>query len=210
MTPGDLADELGISPKTLRSWFRSGWPRREPGAAWQLTADQVEAARQRWARHVAPERPVRVPESPGRPSRQNRDESYVLDLLDELLGVRGSRQHRFDWLVGDPGQDTKRRQLPVDGYWPGLGLVVEYRERQHDEAIGHFDKPDRMTVSGVHRGEQRRLYDERRDTLVPSHGLTLLIVKPAQLDANARGRLRRHPEFDRMALQSLLRSADVL
>ena len=89
-------------------------------------------------------------------------------------------------------------------------MVVEYRERQHDEPIAHFDKPDVMTVSGVHRGEQRRLYDERRDTLVPSHGLTLLIVKPSQLDADSRGRLRRHPEFDRRALLALLRSADIL
>jgi hypothetical protein len=210
VNPRELADELGISPKTLRSWLRSGWPREEPGAAWALTAGQVEAARQRWAKRVAPESPARVPESPSRPSQQGRDESYVLDLLDELLGVRGSRQHRFDWLVGDPGQDTQRRQLPVDSYWPGLGLVVEYRERQHDEPISHFDKPDRMTVSGVHRGEQRRLYDERRDTLVPNHGLTLLIVKPAQLAADTRGRLRRHPEVDRRALLALLRSADIL
>lgn len=209
MTPGELADELGVSPKTLRSWLRAEWPRKEPGAEWALTAEQVEAARQRWARRLAPDSPSRVREAPSRPSRQESDESYVLDLLDELLGVRGLRQHKFDWLLGDPGQDTQRRQLPVDGYWPGFGLVVEYRERQHDEPIRHFDKPDRMTVSGVHRGEQRRLYDERRDTLVPSHGLKLLIVKPAQLEADARGRLRRHVELDRRTLLALLRSTDV-
>lgn len=210
MTTGELADELGISPKTLRSWLRIEWPRKEPGAAWVLTTDQVEAARQRWAKRTSVDSPTGVPETPSRPSKQGRDESYVLDLLDELLSVRGLRQHRFDWLVGDPDQDTQRRQLPVDGYWPGLGLVVEYRERQHDEPIAHFDKPDRMTGGDAHRGEQRHLYDKRRDTLVPSHGLTLLIVKPAQLDADARGRLRRHLEFDRRALLALLRSVDVL
>jgi hypothetical protein len=52
----------------------------------------------------------------------------VVDLLEELLGEPASRQHTFDWLVGDPGAGGRRRRLPVDAYWPRLGLVVEYRE----------------------------------------------------------------------------------
>jgi hypothetical protein len=35
--------------------------------------------------------------------RADSDEAYVLDLCDEVLGDRGSRQHRFDWLVGTRG-----------------------------------------------------------------------------------------------------------
>lgn len=34
--------------------------------------------------------------------RADSDEHYVLDLCDELLGVPGIRQARFDWLRGDP------------------------------------------------------------------------------------------------------------
>lgn len=68
---------------------------------------------------------------------------------------------------------------------------MEYRERQHDEPVAFFDKPERTTVSGVHRGEQRALYDARREAEIPRHGLRLAVVRPADLDADARGRLRR-------------------
>src|SRR5215217_8422675 len=138
MTPGELADELGISPKTLRAWLRRKWPRDEPGAAWTLTSEQVAAARQNWAGTVsdAPQRSA----ARGSGSRVGSDEDYVLDLLDELLGTQASRQHRFDWLLGDPGQTGRRVRLPVDGYWPSRALIVEYPERQHDEPVSHFDK----------------------------------------------------------------------
>ncbi len=68
----------------------------------------------------------------------------------------------------------------------------------------HFDKPDRLTVSGVHRGEQRALYDARRDTEIPAHGLRLVVVRPADLDADGRGRLRRSEKADLAALKKIL------
>lgn len=102
------------------------------------------------------------------PEGSQKDEAYVINLCDEVLGVPAQRQHRFDFLLGDAGTS-----LPVDAYYPKLNLVIEYRERQHTEAVGFFDKPGRMTVSGVHRGEQRRLYDERRREVLPAHGIKL-------------------------------------
>jgi hypothetical protein len=103
--------------------------------------------------------------------RVESDETYVLDLCDEVLAERGSRQHRFDWLVGDPGRSGRRVRLPVDSFWAGHRLVVEYREVQHDRPVAHFDKPHRLTVSGVHRGHQRAIYDARRDVEIPAHDL---------------------------------------
>jgi hypothetical protein len=55
----------------------------------------------------------------------------------------------------------------------------------------HFDKPDVLTVSGVHRGIQRRIYDKRRAVEIPAHGLRLIVVKPSDLVADRRGRLLR-------------------
>ncbi|MDX3585579.1 hypothetical protein [Streptomyces europaeiscabiei] len=137
-------------------------------------------------------------------TRDESDETYVVGLCDQVLGETALTQHKFDWLLGDPGESGRRVKLPVDAYWPGHQLVVEYRELQHDQPMPHFDKPDRLTVSGVHRGEQRALYDARRDTEIPAHGLRLVVVRPADLDADSRGRLRRNQEADIAALRKIL------
>ncbi len=140
--------------------------------------------------------------------RADSDEHYVLDLCDEVLGERSSRQHLFDWLVGDPSPETgKARRLPVDAYWERFKLVVEFREHQHYEAVAHFDKPDRVTVSGVHRGEQRRIYDQRREELVPAHGLRLIIIKSSDFELRGKN-LRRSPDSDREVVRRNL-DADI-
>lgn len=140
-----------------------------------------------------------------RGGRSDSDEAYVVDLCDAILGESASRQHLFDWLVGDPGRSGGTRRLPVDAYYARHRLVIEYQERQHDEPISHFDKPGKLTVSGVHRGIQRRIYDERRAAEIPAHGLRLVIVKPTDLAADRRGRLQRHRDNDLPALRALLR-----
>jgi hypothetical protein len=128
----------------------------------------------------------------------------VIDLCDEVLGVAALRQHRFPWLLGDASPTTGRRAaLPVDAYWPDLNLVVEFYERQHDEAVTFFDKPDRLTVSGVHRGLQRALYDERRRELIPQYGIELVIVTLDNL-RHRRGKIIRNLAQDRQSVARLL------
>lgn len=217
MTPSDLAAELGLEAKALRAWLRRTYPRSasEHGSRHDLSPEQVAAARERWGSTTTVQTPTALVRSEGTATprraggRDSNDEAYVLDLLDDILGTSAQRQHRFPWLLGDPGSSGARVALPVDGYWPDLRLVVEYRERQHDEATPFFDKPDRLTVSGVHRGEQRRLYDERREHEIPAHGLTLVIVKPSDLAADTRGRLVRRADVDRTALHRLLQQVGV-
>ncbi|MGL5827697.1 MAG: hypothetical protein ACRCYU_23255 [Nocardioides sp.] len=123
----------------------------------------------------------------GRRGRAVSDEFYVIDLCDEVLGKTALRQHRFAGLVGDPSPKTGRTAgLPVDAYWPTRDLVVEFYERQHSDAVPFFDKPDRLTVSGVSRGEQRALYDERRRQLVPQQGIRLVVITLDDLGNKAR------------------------
>ncbi|MFN8296707.1 MAG: hypothetical protein U0T69_10960 [Chitinophagales bacterium] len=100
-------------------------------------------------------------------SRSASDESYVIDLCDEVLKLKAVRQHRFEFLKGDSG--TK---LPVDAWYSTLNVVIEFRERQHTEEVKFFDK--RQTVSGVGRGEQRKLYDQKRRDLLPQYGIKLI------------------------------------
>lgn len=70
--------------------------------------------------------------------------------------------------------------------------------------MAFFDKPGIHTVSGVSRGEQRALYDRRRQEVIPNHGLRLLVVRATQLACDRRGRLTYDRAADRAALQKLL------
>lgn len=112
------------------------------------------------------------------PSRRLSDEAYVIDLCDEVLGTRALRQHRFDFLRGDARPGKQGIRLPVNAYYPDRQLVVEYCERQHSGAIPIMNR--RMTISGVARGTQRAIYDQRRRDVLPKHGIGL--VEPCCFD----------------------------
>lgn len=58
-------------------------------------------------------------------SKSDSDESYVLDICDKVLCKESSRQHRFNFLLGDGERKVK---LPVDAYYKKLNIIVEYRE----------------------------------------------------------------------------------
>lgn len=200
----DLAQELGVDPKRLRQWLRDNFV-HEHNAPWILSPDQERLARERFRgssrRAVAPR--LASPPSIGRGSRAGTDEAYVIDLCDEVLEEKALRQHRFAWLLGDPGASGNAAQLPVDAYYPRNKVVLEYRERQHFEPTPFFDR--RATVSGVGRGEQRRLYDSRREQEIPLRGLRLIVIACHDLRATSRGRLLRDRQADRSCIERLLR-----
>ena len=99
--------------------------------------------------------------------RDRSDEAYIINICDEVLKEKALRQHRFSFLKGDSGI-----KLPVDAYYPNHNLVIEYMEKQHTETVSFFDK--RQTVSGVSRGEQRRIYDARRKKRIPENGINFI------------------------------------
>jgi hypothetical protein len=122
-------------------------------------------------------------------ARSQSDESYVIDLCDEILKQKALRQHRFDFLTGDAGT-----RLPVDAYYPSLNLVIEFRERQHSEKVKFFDR--RQTVSGMGRGEQRKLYDQRRRDTLPKHGIKLIELGYDDFEHTSGKKLVRNREKD--------------
>jgi len=137
--------------------------------------------------------------------KKYKDEHYVIDLCDEVLNLTASRQHRFDFLLGDVHKDgVTRTKLPVDAYYKELNLVIEYYEKQHTESVAHFDKPDVKTVSGVSRGEQRKLYDQRRKEQLPKNGINLIIIDYTQLSHNGSKDLIRDKEKDIAVLKTIL------
>ena len=111
--------------------------------------------------------------------RADSDEFYVLGLCDEVLSSRSELQAKFPWLLGDVSPKTgQATRLPVDGYWPDLNLVVEFQEKQHTEAVPLFDR--RATVSGVPRGQQRKLYDQRKAQTLPQYGIRLIVIHKSE------------------------------
>lgn len=142
-------------------------------------------------------------------TRATSDEHHVIDLCDEILRKKGLRQHRFDWLLGDRSTKTGRHlALPVDAYWPDWKVVVEFAERQHDEPVAFFDKPDGITVSGISRGQQRALYDRRRAEQIPARGI-LLVTIPSSAFGLRRHRIQRDRDRDRDVVRSHLVAAGV-
>jgi hypothetical protein len=153
--------------------------------------------------HGAIEKPLK---QVGRSRTRNKDEHYVLNICDEVLGLTSSRQHKFDFLLGDPNIKGASAKLPVDAYYEKVKLVIEYRERQHTENVKFFDKPNKMTVSGVPRGEQRKIYDERRRQILPKHHITLIELSYSDFRYNGRKRILRDKEFDEKVVQEKLKN----
>lgn len=130
----------------------------------------------------------------------DRDEAYVLDLCDEVLQLKGLRQHKFDFLVGDSG-----RKLPVDSYYATLHLVIEYRETQHVNEVKFFDKPDKVTVSGISRGEQRKMYDQRRRDVLPKNGIQLIEINYYDFEYDNKNKIIRNKEKDLAVVRGILK-----
>lgn len=135
--------------------------------------------------------------------RSNSDESYVIDLCDEVLGELALRQHTFDFLRGDPSESCPSgKKLPVDAYYPNENIVVEYREKQHTERVAFFDR--RATVSGVGRGEQRQIYDQRRRDILPKYGIKLVEISYSSFRYDSKKRIIRNKQQDILIVKRLL------
>lgn len=137
--------------------------------------------------------------------RADKDENYVIGLCDKILGLTSSKQHKFDFLRGDPNPSVKSVRLPVDSFYETLSLVIEYRERQHTESVNFFDKPNRITVSGVHRGEQRNIYDERRRQVLPLHKIKLVEISYTDFNYDGQKRIIRNPKLDEEMVKQKLK-----
>jgi len=193
VTPKEYAAKYKLDPKSVRRRLRAlygkaGDGSHTHGTAWQLTPAMIVALGNPTAKRM-----TRSTEPAKHRARSSiRDEAYIVGLCDRLLGEKAQRQYRgFSFLAGDAGTP-----LPVDAYYPGHRLVIEYHERQHFESVPFWDKPPKQTVSGVHRGEQRRIYDARRRATLPQHGIALIELKVEDFKQNSQKRLLRSKKND--------------
>ena len=139
-------------------------------------------------------------------STRRRDGDYIIDLCDLVLRQKASRHHRFDFLRGDPGEGGRCAKLPVDAYYEQSKLVVEYHERQHTDSVSIFD--ERPTCSGCTRGQQRKIYDQRRRDVLPQNGIRLVELSYDFFQHDGKKRLRKNPAADEARIRELF--ADIL
>lgn len=93
----------------------------------------------------------------------------------------------------------------MDAFYEELNLVIEYKERQHTESIPHFDKPDKKTISGVHRGLQRKIYDERRRQVLPKHKIKLIEISYSDFEHSNAKKLKKNIDSDILKLSFILK-----
>ncbi len=147
-----------------------------------------------------------------------RDEHYILNLCDKVLERIACRQHRFDFLRGDKAEKVKENniivikkviknagvKLPVDAYYKDLNLVIEYHERQHIEPVEFFDKPDKITVSGVSRGEQRKIYDQHRRDVLLENNICLIELYCTDFKTKGKRKLKQDKKYDEPVIRKKL------
>ena len=139
-------------------------------------------------------------------SKLQSDEKYVIDLCDSVLELKAERQKRFDFLLGDFHKDgVTRTKLPVNAYYEELKLVIEYKESQQVGSIENEDGVEFKTVSGLSRIEQRKIYDQRRATGLPKHGMKLIEIPYSVFDCDSNHKIIRNAESDLLKIQEILK-----
>ena len=142
----------------------------------------------------------------GSQARLLSDETYIIDLCDTVLEQKAERQKRFDFLLGDFHKDgVSRTKLPVDAFYQRYHLVIEFKEAQYSASTEIFDKPDVKTVSGVNRGEQRLIYDQRRASLLPENGIKLIEISFDMFKYDSQNNIIRNMQLDIMKVREILK-----
>ena len=113
------------------------------------------------------------------------------------MGIEAIHQATFKFLKDDTGAGLK-----VDAYYEPLNLVVEYMEIQHFKK-GMFGNKY-CPASGMHRDEQRAMYDQRWRDVLPAHGIKLVEIKYSDFRHDSKHKLLRNRKEDIEVIKRLL------
>lgn len=129
------------------------------------------------------------------------DESYVIDLCDEVLSQKAHRRKKFDFLLGDFHKDGKTRtKLPVDAFYEELKLAVLYKPKY----IKTEDSDSKKTISGMSREEQRIRYEQRKALALPKNGIEVLSISYSDFSCSDKHRIIRNSQKDLAVIKKLL------
>ena len=62
-----------------------------------------------------------------------------------------------------------------------------------------------MTVSGVSRGEQRKIYDQRRRDILPKHGIDVIEIDYSSFEIDGKKKIIRNPTYDKKVIENILK-----
>lgn len=135
-------------------------------------------------------------------NRENSDEYYLIGLCNELLSEEASHQHTFDFLVGDKHKRNKTRtELPLDAYYLGLNLAIEFIAAEENLSAD----AEKLTVSGVTRNEQRKIYAQRKRDVLAENEINLLVINYADFECDSEHKLIREKKGDVKLLKQKLK-----
>jgi hypothetical protein len=138
--------------------------------------------------------------------KENSDENYILNICDELLKLKSTRQHTFDFLRGDVHKNgITKTKLPVDAYYHKRNLVVEYHAKPLSKKQLDPEMEERITVSGVSRSEQRIIYTKRIRKVLKDKGIHHIVLEFGLFELDKQGKIVRNKEKDTQAIAEALR-----
>lgn len=169
--------------------------RKDPDTFWYFIPKNTEAPTTFYKQEK-----ISVKKESANQARLLSDETYVIDLCDQVLGHKAERQKRFDFLLGDFHKDGRSRtKLPVDAFYAGYSLVIMYKESQQFVSLSSAD-------NGAKRDEQRAVYDQRRATELPKHDIKLIEISFDKFKFDAKCKIVRNPESDVLIVKNILKA----
>lgn len=138
-------------------------------------------------------------------TRERSDEYYLIHLCNDILDQKAFHQFTFEDLVGDEHKkNRKTTAIPLDAYYPELNLVLEFLEEER-EPSANPKKIERLTVSGVTRAEQRKIYQKRKQIYLKENQIFLTEIRYSLFEQDERKNLLRNREEDILILKNILK-----
>jgi len=130
---------------------------------------------------------------------ENSDETFVLNLCDEILDQKAARKHTFDFLLGDMHKNSKSRtKLPIDAYYKDLKLAIEFEGyfKEENSKDGFLDSA---------RTAQIDIYKQRKKEYLDKKEIKLITISYKSFECDENGAMDREAANIPLILNGKLR-----
>ncbi|MBL4746438.1 MAG: hypothetical protein JKY08_08720 [Flavobacteriaceae bacterium] len=130
---------------------------------------------------------------------ENSDETFVLNLCDEILNQTAVRKFTFDFLLGDMHKNSKSRtKLPIDAYYKELKLAIEFEGYFKEEVAkeGFLDST---------RASKIDIYKQRKKDYLEKKEIKLITINYKSFDCDENGAIDREATNIPLILNGKLR-----